>query len=86
VSSSLYVNVDLGISTVFTTSATQVRGQSTTTLGKFITAYDLNNEIYLKSRPCNNMINVKIMDNSTGVVNNGTKYEYVLQLFFERVT
>jgi hypothetical protein len=79
VSSSLYVNVDLGISTVFTTSATQVRGQSTTTLGKFITAY-------LKSRPCNNMINVKIMDNSTGVVNNGTKYEYVLQLFFERVT
>jgi hypothetical protein len=76
-SSSLY--------TVINASRTQVQSQSTTTLGKFITTYDLNNEIYLKSRPCNNTVNVKIMDNNTGLVNNGVKYEYVLQLFFERV-
>lgn len=84
-SSSLYVQADLGISTVISASRFQVQGETSMCLGKFITAYDLTNEIYLKSRPSNNTINIKIMDNSTGLVNSGVRYDYVLQLFFERV-
>ena len=84
-SSSLYVQADLGISSVISASKINTRGQTSIILGKFITAYDLNNPIYLKTRPNNTTINVKIMDNSTGSVYTDLQYDYVLQLFLERV-
>ncbi len=83
--SSLYVEVDLGISSVINATNSTVKGQTTTTLGKFITAYDLNNEIYLRNRPSNNTISVRIKDNNTGLINTSEEYVYFLQLMFEKV-
>lgn len=82
--SSLYAKVDLGVSSVISASRINIRGERSLTLGKFFNAYDLQNPIYLNNRPVNNTVSVKIIDNLTGNVNID-EYDYVLQLFFERV-
>lgn len=75
--------IDLGQTENLTTSSTQTIAKITRNIG-LITDYNhmVNQPIYLKNRPNNNVFSVKIVD-ATNTVYTTNYYDYILTLHFE---
>jgi hypothetical protein len=82
--SNISLRVDLGQSTVLTTSPTEVASRNTRELGRFLPRIDVNQTIILKSRPSSNTFSVVLFDNLTNSVST-ENYEYLIQLTFEKL-
>jgi hypothetical protein len=82
--SSLYLKIDLGQSTVFTTNQNYTQAENSYIVGELNKRFDLNNPIFLRCLPTNNVIKVSIFDKTTNLINI-SKFEYVIQLFLEKI-
>lgn len=82
--SSLYLKMDLGQSTVFTTDKNYTQATNSYIVGELNKRFDLNNAIFLRSVPTNNVIKVSIFDKATNLINTN-KLEYVIQIFLEKI-
>jgi hypothetical protein len=81
---SLYLKIDLGQSTVFTTNAIYTQAPNTNIVGELNKRFDLNNAIFLRSLPTNNVIKVSVYDKTSNLINTGS-FEYVIQIFLEKI-
>jgi hypothetical protein len=85
-SSSIILKIDLGQqSNVFNCDDKTITAKNTTDVGLIVNRYDINSPIYLARKPDNNIINVKLFDNDTGLLT-AIKYDYVIQLFLEKIS
>jgi hypothetical protein len=82
--SSLYLKIDLGQSTVFTTDKNYTQATNSYIVGELNKRFDLNNAIFLRSVPTNNLIKVSVFDKLTNLIN-ANNFEYVIQLFLEKI-
>lgn len=80
----IYVEVELGQSTGYTTLATATATPSSRTLGIFLNRCDVNTDLHLCNRPSNNFFNVRLMDYETRAVS-AVQYDYVLMLNFRKI-
>lgn len=80
----IILEVELGQDKTLITSPIMIEAKNSRVLGSFYNRIDVNQDIFLQNRPCNNIFSVRLMDNLTRLVSTDD-IEYVIQLNFEKI-